>query len=131
MRQPVERTCGVDKVHMIVGTLVLIAYLVLTIVNVVQWKGNRALGFALPLSRVAGLLLAAQWALGFSLLAGDASITPFHYIIGLATFLTLGAEHSGANSRESAAERYRIATLATAGTTILVLVAYLIGQSSG
>lgn len=116
---------------MIVGTLVLIAYLALTTVYVVQLFGNRTIGFALPLSRGAGLLLIVQWALGFSLLASDRSITPFHYIIGLATFITLGAEHSGANSRETIAERNRIAALATAGTTSLVIIAYVIGQSHG
>ncbi len=115
---------------MVVGTVILIAYLGLTIVNAAQWRGNRTITFALPLSRAAALLLLAQWALGFSLLADDASITPLHYLFGLATLLTLGAEHGAANSRPTAAGRNRIATFATAGTTILVFVAYLIGETS-
>jgi hypothetical protein len=116
---------------MIVGSLVLLAYLALTIVNVIQLRGGRTIGFARQLSMAAALLLLVQIVLGFNLLAGDRSITGLHYIIALATLITVGLEHGMANSRPTEAERLKIATLATAGTTILVFIAYMIGETSG
>src|SRR5688572_28691754 len=115
---------------MIVGSLVLLAYLALTVVNVVQMRQGRTIGFARQLSMAAALLLLVQIVLGFNLLAGDHSITGFHYIIALATLITVGLEHGMANSRPTEAERLKIATLATAGTTILVFIAYMIGETS-
>ena len=115
---------------MIVGSLVLIAYVVLTIVNVVQMRRGRMLGWARQLSMAAALLLLVQIVLGFNLLAGDGSITVLHYLFALASLITVGAEHGMANSRPTEAERLKVATLATAGTTILVFVAYLIGETA-
>lgn len=116
---------------MINGTLVLLAYIALTIVNVVQWRTGRAVGVAFPLSRLAGVLLIIQWGLGFGLLGQDTSITPLHYIIGLATLLTVGAEHGMSNSRPAGVARHRAEALATGATTVLVFTAYVIGQSNG
>jgi hypothetical protein len=45
------------------------------------------------LSRTAALLLLIQWALGFNLLAGEGTITPFHYLAALGTLFTVGLEH--------------------------------------
>jgi hypothetical protein len=115
---------------MIVGSLVLIAYIALTIVNVVQLRRGRTIGFARQLSMAAALLLLIQIVLGFNLLAGDGDITVLHYLFALATLITVGAEHGMANSRPTEAERLKVATLATAGTTILVFIAYLIGETS-
>ena len=115
---------------MIVGSLVLLAYLALTIVNALQLRGGRTISFARPLSMAAALLLLVQLVLGFNLLAGDREITAIHYLVGLATLITVGAEHGYANSRPTEAERLKIATLATVGTTILVFIAYMIGETS-
>ena len=115
---------------MIVGALVLIAYIALTIINLVQMRRGRSIGFARHLSMASALLLLVQIVLGFNLLTGDGEITVLHYLIALATLITVGAEHGVANSRPTEAERLKIATLATAGTTILVFIAYLIGETS-
>jgi heme A synthase len=77
----------------------------------------------------AGLLL-LQYIIGFSLLGSDHDITAAHYILALCALITVGFEHGYANSRETQEERARYATLANAGTFLIVLVTYIIGQSS-
>jgi hypothetical protein len=115
---------------MIVGTLVLIAYVALTIMNFIQMQRGRSIGFARQLSMAAALSLLVQIVIGFNLLAGDGDVTVLHYLFALATLITVGAEHGMANSRPTESERLKIATLATAGTTILVIIAYLIGETA-
>lgn len=116
-------------VHSTVGTLVLVAFLALTVLNVIQLVRKRDFPWAIMVSRTAALLLLLQWALGFNLLVGESSITPFHYLVALASAGTVGLEHGPGSNEPDPAKRRTIALAATAGTTILVLIAYLIGQS--
>lgn len=116
-------------VHMWVGSLVLLAYLVLTVANFIQLRGNSTISWARTLSMVAGVLLFIQIALGFNLLGGDHSITATHYIFALAALIPVGIEHGVARGKELASDRARWSTFATAGTTLLVLIAYAIAES--
>jgi hypothetical protein len=113
---------------MIVGTLVLIAYIALTITNGVQMSGARTISWARHLSMAAAGLLLFQYALGFGLL-GSHSITPAHYLIALAAIVPVGYEHMVANTNEIASTRARLGMFAAAATTVLVLIAYVIAES--
>ena len=115
--------------HSTVGTLVLVAYLALTMLNVIQLVQKREFPWVIMVSRTAALLLLVQWALGFNLLVGESTITPAHYLVALASAGTVGLEHGPGYNDSDPARRRQIALAATAGTTILVLIAYLIGQS--
>lgn len=115
--------------HMWVGSLVVLAYVVLTVANFMQLKGNRTISWAHTLSMAAAGLILVQILLGFNLLGGDHSVSPFHYIFALLALVTVGIEHGMVKGRELASDRTRIAAFASAGTTALVLVAYSIAQS--
>jgi hypothetical protein len=115
--------------HSTVGTLVLVGYLILVVVNVLALRG-RQYPWARQLSFFVAGLLVLQYVIGFSLLGSDHDISAAHYILALCALITVGFEHGYANSRETPQERARFATLATAGTFIIVLITYLIGQSN-
>jgi peptidoglycan/LPS O-acetylase OafA/YrhL len=115
--------------HSTVGTLVLLAYLALVIVNLLSLRGG-SYPWARQLSFFAAGLLLLQYVLGFTLLASDHHITAAHYILALCALITVGFEHGYANTRETPEERARFAALAAAGTFIIVLITYIIGQSS-
>jgi hypothetical protein len=112
-----------------VGSLVLIAYLALTVVNFLQWKRGTTIGLGRQLSMAGGALLLVQIVLGFNLLAGDHSISALHYLFALATLIPVGIEHGMARGKDSESERNRLAMFATAGTTVLVLIAYAIAEA--
>lgn len=117
------------NLHNIVGTLVVVLFLALTIINVLRVTG-RSIPIARPLSYVAGLLLFVQLALGFGLLGSGHDITPLHYILALLAIITVGAEHGYAGRRPTPELRAMAALLATGATTILVTAAHIIGSSS-
>jgi hypothetical protein len=120
----------VVTVHQTIGTLVLIAFLVLTVVNVLRLTGRQITG-ARQLSFGAAGLLLLQYVLGFSLLGDDHSVSAWHILFALSALVTVGVEHAIGNPRPpETAGNTRIAAAATAGTTLLVLVAYAIGSSS-
>lgn len=115
---------------MIVGTLVLLGYLGLTIA---YFRGTRGHEFAQVkmLSQLAGAVIVLQWALGFGLLfSSDDRPNAIHYIFALATILTVGAEHAVAIPEKDPIKRNRLGMYAAAGTFILALIAYLIGETS-
>jgi hypothetical protein len=118
-----------ESIHNLVGTLVVIAFLALTVVNVVRVTG-RPVSFATPLSYVAGALLLLQIVLGFALLGNGREIEPIHYILGLLAIVTIGVEHGYARTRRSPDLRAMASLLATGATTILVAAAHIIGSSN-
>ena len=118
-----------DSVHMVVGTLVIVAYLALTATYGLQIGGSRRFSFTRQLSMGAATLLLVQYALGFGLLGGSHSITPAHYLIALAAILPVGYEHMVVNEQKAGIDRARLGALAAACTTILVLIAYAIAES--
>ena len=117
-------------VHQTIGTLVVLAFLALTVVNILRLTG-RQITWARPLSFAAAGLLLLQYLLGFSLLGSDHSVTAWHYLFALAAILTVGIEHGMGNARPpETTGNLRIVAAATAGTTLLTLVAYAIGSSN-
>ena len=115
--------------HSTVGTLVLLAYLLLAIVNGLGLTG-RHYPWARQLSFFAAGLLALQYVIGFGLLGSDHDVTAAHYILALCALITVGFEHGYANTRETPVERARFAALATTGTFIILLITYIVGQSN-
>ena len=115
--------------HSTVGTLVLAVYLILVVVHVLALRG-RQYPWARQFSFFVAGLLVLQYVIGFSLLGSDHDVTAAHYILALCALITVGFEHGYANSRETPQEQARFAALATAGTFIIVLITYLIGQSN-
>lgn len=118
------------RFHEGIGTLVVIAFLALTVVYILQLTG-RTITWSRPLSFAAAGLLFFQYVIGFGLLSGDHDVSPFHYIFALGAIITVGLEHGMAQTQENPSARYRIASAAAAGTTALVIIAYAIGQSTG
>jgi len=115
--------------HSTVGTLVLLGFLAVAILDVMALRG-RVYPWAKQVSYFAAGLLLLQYVLGFSLLGSDHHITAAHYIIALCALVTVGFEHGYADKRETPEERARFGALAATGTFILVLIAYIIGQSN-
>lgn len=116
------------NVHMIVGALVVLAFLVLVIVNILNLVGYQ-LTWVRPLSMVAAALLLLQYLLGFGLLGEGKSIPWYHYVIALLAILPVGFEHGVAQRQTSKEGRARLELAATVVTLVLVVIAYAIGQS--
>lgn len=114
--------------HWGIGTLVLLAYIAVTVVNVMGIRG-KTFSFSKNLSFLAAGLLFLQYVIGFSLLGGDHSITPLHYLFALAAIIPVGVEHGMANAQENPSKKARIAAAAAAATTVTVLIAYAIAES--
>ena len=119
------------NVHMVVGTLVVIAFIADAVLRFLASRGTvysftRMVGFA-----AAGLLL-IQYVLGFGLLSSsDDKPNPLHYVLALAAIITVGAEHMlTGQPGDDPQGASRKAALATVGTLILVLAAYAIGQAA-
>jgi hypothetical protein len=63
------------------------------------------------------------------LLGGDYSVSPLHFVFALLAIVTVGLEHARANTIVDNTQRAKLASVFTAGTTALVIVAYAIAQS--
>lgn len=116
--------------HEGVGSLVVLAYLFLVIMNLITLFSGREFGWLRPVSMLAALLLLIQYILGFTLLGQNHHITPAHYIIALLAILTVGLEHGYANQRPIERDRATMRTVANVATLILVVVAYIIGRAN-
>lgn len=117
------------NIHNVVGTVVVLAFLALTVINVLRLTG-RPVPFAAPLSYLAAALLLVQLALGFALLGSGSAIAPLHYILALLAIVTVGLEHGYARTRTAPELRTMASLLATGATTILVAAAHIIGSSN-
>jgi hypothetical protein len=116
-------------IHNIVGTVVVLVFLALTVINLLRVTG-RQIPVATPLSYGAALLLLIQLLLGFLLLGRGFSIQPLHYILALLAIVTVAAEHGYARNRAAPELRAMAALLATGATTILVTAAHIIGSAN-
>jgi hypothetical protein len=118
---------GMATVHMVVGSIVVLGYLALTILNLMA-IGGRQFAWVKPLSfGVAGALV-VQYLLGFNLLGNDHDQTAWHYLVALAALIPIGFEHASANARSDPKERARMAAIANAATFVVVLAAFMIGE---
>jgi len=115
---------------MIIGTLVIIGYLV----NLVFYGMTYMRGSVLPYHRVisfgAATLLLLQYMLGFSLLGEGKDIPATHFLVALAAVIPVGAEHMLAGQEPGLRRRGMIGMIASLVTLILVLVAYMIGETN-
>ncbi len=118
------------NVHMIVGSLVVLGYVITLILNVRTAATSAEFSWQKMVSFGSATLLLLQYLLGFSLLGSDGEISAMHYIIALAAILPVGFEHAYASQQPSSKDRGKLAALANVATLVLVLVAYLIGQSN-
>ena len=117
-------------VHLIVGSLVILIYVVV-LVGYFRGLGSGPAAWVRQLSMAGAVLLLLQYALGFSLLgSSDTRPNALHYVFALATVLTVGAEHMIAGQEPDPQRRSRIGMLAVLGTLVLTLVAYGIGEST-
>lgn len=119
---------GLVGIHNIVGTFVVVAFLIVTILNGLRASG-REIRVTRTISMVAAGLLLVQYVLGFLLLGQGWPLNPLHVLVALAAIVTVGLEHGYAATRETGRQRAIAALIATIGTTVLVVVAYSIGTS--
>ncbi|MFM9108454.1 MAG: hypothetical protein ACKOWF_17345 [Chloroflexota bacterium] len=117
-----------STIHEAIGGLVLLAYIVLTIVNVLRLTGKE-IAFARPLSMAAAGLLLVQYVLGFLLMGSGARNSNLHYLIALLAIVTVGLEHGWAANRATAKERAAGSLVASALTVVLVFAAYMLGMT--
>lgn len=115
--------------HNIVGTLVLLGYLVATILYLLNYTGRR-IPQARMVSMAAAGLLAVQLVLGFILLGSGEDRPATHYMFAVLAFISVGFEHGFAANRTSLQQRNLLSALATFVTLILVLITYLIGEGT-
>ena len=128
-----RETLGVGEgrlvnVHNTVGTLVVVALLALTVVNVLRLTG-REIAFGRALSGIAALLLLVQYALGFWLLGEGHAYRASHIAFALLALVGVGLEHGYARTRRDPRARAVASLVATALTFVLVLIAHFIGSS--
>lgn len=119
-----------STVHMTVGSLTVIAYIVVLALNIRTARSGADFPWQKVVSFGAATLLLLQYLLGFSLLGEDKDVTPYHFLIALAAILPVGFEHGYASQRTDPKERGKLAVLANIATLVLVLIAYMIGQSN-
>ena len=118
------------NVHMIVGTLVIVGFVITLILNIRTARAGREYSWQKMVSFGAATLLVLQYMLGFSLLGSGEDIPARHFIFALLAIIPVGAEHGFANTRADARQRGRYAAIAEVVTLALVLTAYIIGQSN-
>lgn len=119
-----------NAIHNTVGTLVVLAYLVSIVGNLTAAFSGRTFRWQLPLAYSAATLLLLQYMLGFSLLGSGEGVPARHVIVALLAIIPVGAEHGFANTRPEPKQRGLYAAIAEGVTLVLVLVAYIIGQSN-
>ena len=118
-----------DAVHNVVGSLVVLAYLANFGAHFLRFQG-RTVAWLRGVSLAGATLLLFQYLLGFSLLADDRDNAASHYVFAFLPLLTIGLEHGYARTRPSAREEGLWGMIATGGTVVLVLIAFVIGTSN-
>jgi len=68
--------------------------------------------------------------LGFTLLGQDKEVSGWHFLIALLAILPVGMEHGFGSQRPSVVDRGKIGALANVMTLVIVLIAYIIGETS-
>src|SRR5690349_17574504 len=116
------------SIHMTVGSLVILGYLVTLALNIRSAATGREFSWQKMVSFGAGLLLLLQYMLGFSLLGEGRSITSWHFLIALCAIIPVGSEHGYASQRPSIVERGKLAAMANVFTLVIVITAYLFGE---
>ena len=118
------------NIHMIVGSALIVAYLVVLALNIRTARSSAEFSWQKIVSFAAATLLVLQYLLGISLLGEGRDVSAFHFLIGLAAILPVGMEHGYGSQQPSAIDRGKIGALANVMTLVILLVAYLIGETS-
>lgn len=118
-----------SNVHMVVGTIVVLLFIVNLAMYVVNLLKGRLVAYHRLVSMAAAGFLLLQYVLGFSLLA-DHSITWIHPVLALLAIGSVGAEHMTTAQEPSPRRRGFLGLFCTSITVILTLVAYSIGQAN-
>jgi heme A synthase len=116
---------------MIVGSLVVLAYIVVLVLNLRAATGKPMLSFQRPLSMAAAGLYLIQVLLGMSLLGEGKDIPAAHFLIALLAIFSIGAEHMLTGREVDSRRAGRMAAIANAVTLAIVLIAYIIGETNG
>lgn len=119
-----------SNVHMIVGSLVILGYLAALVLNLMSFTRGTELSWQRMVSFGAATLLILQYMLGFSLLGEGKDIPAVHYLIALATLIPVGLEHTYAGTRPTIRQRGMMGAILNAVTLVLVVVAYMIGETN-
>jgi heme A synthase len=119
------------NVHMIVGSLVVLAYIIVLVLNVRAAMGRPMLAFQRPLSMAAAGLFLVQIVLGMSLLGEGEDVPASHYLIALLAIFSVGAEHMLTGREVDSQRAGRVAAITNVVTLALVLTAYMIGEMNG
>lgn len=116
------------NVHMIVGTITLLLFLVNAGMYAVSMFRGVTVSYHRLVSIGAATMLLLQYALGFMLLGDGRSISAWHIVAALASIVPVGIEHMFAANETGIRRRGTLGLFATVITVILVLVAYMIGE---
>jgi hypothetical protein len=119
------------NVHMIVGSLVVLAYIIVLVLNIRTALGRPMLSFQRPLSMAASGLFLVQILLGFSLLGEGKDVPATHFLIALLAIFPIGAEHMLTGREADSRQAGRVAAITNVITLALVLTAYMIGELNG
>ncbi|HYH12799.1 MAG TPA: hypothetical protein VD789_10635 [Thermomicrobiales bacterium] len=117
-----------STVHMIVGSLVVLGYIIVLALNIRTATGKPMLSFQRPLSMGAATLYLLQVLLGLSLLAEGEEIPAAHFLIALLAIFSIGAEHMLTGREVDSRRAGRIAAITNVITLAIVLTAYMIGE---
>lgn len=119
-----------SNVHLIVGSIVVILYLVNFAMYTISFFKGTAVAYHRMIAMGAAAFLLIQYLLGFSLLGEGKSVPAMHVVLALLSILPVGAEHMLTAQEKSVRRRSMIGMMATTITFVLVLIAYYIGQSN-
>ena len=118
-----------SQVHLLLGSVIVVAFLLLTILYVLRITGRAVPGVS-TFSKIAAGLLLLQYVLGFLLMGGGYHNSNLHYLIALLAIIPVGLEHAWAANRTTAHQRAVGSAIAAALTTILVVAAHSIGSAN-
>lgn len=116
-------------VHMIVGGITLILFLVNTIMYGIEFTKGKPSPYhrLVSIGAATGLLL--QYFLGFALLGDEKySITWVHWVLALVAIMPIGLEHGGAANQTNFRKKSILGLSASTITTILVFVVFMLGE---
>lgn len=118
-----------STVHMIVGGITLILFLINTGMYGIEFAKGKAVAKHKLVSIAAATGLLLQYFLGFMLLGEEGtSITWMHWVLALVAILPVGLEHGGTANQTSFRKKSMLGLSATAITTIIILVVFMIGE---
>lgn len=124
-----RREWRVTGIHSIVGSAVLVLFLISTIIYAIG-IGGRVIAAGKYVSYLASLFLVIQYLLGIGLLSSGYRNKWYHYLFAVIVLIPIGMEHGYVRKRFSGRDQAINLTLVSAATTILVLVTYLIGRNN-